>query len=512
VSATNGADNVKVDGGPAGVGVNGVPSPTAIANPEPGDSLTVNALDGADVVDASTLAAGASALTLEGGAANDVLTGSPGADLVDGGAGADVARLGDGDDTFRWDPGEGDDVVEGQGGTDRMLFNGAPGNESFDASANGGRVRFTRNIANITMDLDDVERIDLNALAGADSVNVGDLSGTDVKQVALDLGAGDGFADGASVNGTAAADTVTVRGDASGLTTTGLAVSVSIAGAEPASDRLTINGQGERDVIDASRVAAGAIPITENLGLGSDVVFGSQGADTAVGGDGDDVAIMGAGDDTFVWNPGDDNDTLEGQSGTDTLLFNGANIAENVDIAANGGRVLFLRDVANVVMDLNDTERIDFRALGGADSVLVNDLSGTDVTDTNVDLGVNGAGDAAADNVIVNGTNGNDVGVIAGEAGGASVLGLATRINITRAEAANDRLTVDMLGGSDLLDATGLAADSIKLTGNGRDGDDTLVGGAGDDTLNGGNGDDFLIGGPGNDVLDGGPGINTVIQ
>ena len=38
---------------------------------------------------------------------------------------------------------------------------------------------------------------------------------------------------------------------------------------------------------------------------------------------------MGAGDDTFVWNPGDDNDTLEGQGGFDTMLFNGANVAES---------------------------------------------------------------------------------------------------------------------------------------------------------------------------------------
>ena len=82
----------------------------------------------------------------------------------------------------------------------------------------------------------------------------------------------------------------------------------------------------------------------------------------------------------FVWNPGDDNDTVEGQAGIDTLLFNGANINENIDISANGGRVRFTRDVANVTMDLNDVEQIQFNALGGADNVVVNDLSGTDVT------------------------------------------------------------------------------------------------------------------------------------
>ena len=131
---------------------------------------------------------------------------------------------------------------------------------------------------------------------------------------------------------------------------------------------------------------------------------------------------MGAGDDTFVWNPGDDNDTLEGQDGFDTMLFNGANIAENIDISANGGRVRFFRDVANVTMDLNDVEGIDFNALGGADTIVVNDLSGTDVTEVNLNL----AGDSAArpataqaDTVIVNGTNGDDVIDVSGDASGA---------------------------------------------------------------------------------------------
>ena len=37
-------------------------------------------------------------------------------------------------------------------------------------------------------------------------------------------------------------------------------------------------------------------------------------------------------------------------------------------------------------MDLNDVERIDFNALGGADNITVNDLSGTDVERGRVDL------------------------------------------------------------------------------------------------------------------------------
>ena len=47
-------------------------------------------------------------------------------------------------------------------------------------------------------------------------------------------------------------------------------------------------------------------------------------------------------------------------------------------------------------MDLNDVEQIQFQALGGADNIVVNDLSGTDVPagGVQVDLASNaGVGD-----------------------------------------------------------------------------------------------------------------------
>ncbi len=145
-------------------------------------------------------------------------------------------------------------------------------------------------------------------------------------------------------------------------------------------DRLTLNGLGGDDVINASSLEAGAVQLTMNGGLGNDILIGSEGDDLINGGDGNDTALMGAGDDTFVWNPGDDNDTVEGQAGLDTLQFNGANVAENITLSANGGRALFTRDIANVTMDLNDVETVNFTALGGADTITINDMSGTDVT------------------------------------------------------------------------------------------------------------------------------------
>ena len=84
-------------------------------------------------------------------------------------------------------------------------------------------------------------------------------------------------------------------------------------------------------------------------------------------------------------------------------------------------------------MDLNDVETIDFNALGGADNIVVNDLSGTDVSEVNIDLAAaGGAGDGAADTIIINATNGDDVIVVIGDGNGSvTVLGLGATINIT---------------------------------------------------------------------------------
>jgi Ca2+-binding RTX toxin-like protein len=318
-----------------------------------------------------------------------------------------------------------------------------------------------------------------------------------------------------SVNGTIGADVFGAAGDAGGINVFGLHTAVNIFFQEQANDRLTLNGLGGDDVINAVSLEADGIQLTMNGGLGADVFLGSEGDDLINGGDGNDTALMGAGDDTFVWNPGDDNDTLEGQDGFDEMIFNGANIAEQVNLFANGGRVIFFRDVASVTMDLNDTEGITFNALGGADKVVVGDLSGTDVVELNLNLAatIDGtAGDNATDTVIVQGTNGDDVILVAGDASGTSVFGLAAQVNITGAEAANDRLVVNAQDGDDVVEASGLFVDAIQLTADGGYGNDVLIGGDGNDVLSGGAGDDVLIGGNGIVVLDGGDGDDIEIQ
>ncbi len=526
VNGTNGGDTIQILGAGTSYTVVGLPALVAVSNSEPTDALVVNALGGHDTVSAATLPTGVVQLTMDGGggrdtllggAGNDMLLGGAGKDFVDGNQGNDVAFLGAGNDTFQWDPGDGSDTVEGQDGTDTLLFNGSGIGENFEATANGQRVLFTRNVGNIVMDLNDVERIDLNALGGPDQTTVNNLSGTDVTNVNINLaaagGGGDGQPDSIIVNGTDGNDDIVVSRIAGNVKVAGLPWLVKITNVEGANDGLTVNALGGDDVVDASGLAAGVIDLTINGGLGADLIIGSQGDDFVNGGDGDDVAFLRGGNDIFVWNPGDDNDTIEGQAGFDTMLFNGANIAEQIDISANGGRVLFFRNVANVTMDLNDVEGIDFNALGGADEIVVNDLSGTDVVEVNLNLSAaGGGGDGAADTVTVNGTNGDDVALVVGDASGVSVLGLSAQVNITGAEAANDRLIVNALAGDDVVDASGLAATGIQLTADGGDGADVLIGGNGNDVLLGGDGDDVLIGGLGLDVLDGGPGDDIEIQ
>ena len=99
------------------------------------------------------------------------------------------------------------------------------------------------------------------------------------------------------------------------------------------------------------------------------------------------MASLGAGNDTFVWNPGDGSDQSTGQAGFDTLVFNGNNnSARHISISANGAGAAF-RVPRHVTMDLNSVERIELDALGGADNITINDLTGTDVKEVAIDLG-----------------------------------------------------------------------------------------------------------------------------
>jgi hypothetical protein len=416
---------------------------------------------------------------IAGGAGRETLLGGPGSDTIDGNGGNDVSDLGPGTDTFVWDPGDGSDSIEGGPGADAMVFNGAAASETVDLSANGNRLRFFRSPANITMDTHGVEQVDFNALGGADAITVNDLTGTSVTSVNLDLAGalggstGDGQTDRVTVNGTHVNDALTATGDSSGITVFGLQPRVAIQHQEPL-DQLFVEGLGGADAISTTGLAAGAISEFIDGGDGNDSIAGGPGAETLLGGNGNDSidgnggtdrVALGAGGDTFVWDPGDGSDTIFGGDGTDTLVFNGAAASETVDLSANGNRLRFFRNPGNVTMDTDGVERVVFNALGGADNVTVNDLTGTGVTSVDLDLaGTLGGttGDGQTDRVAVTGTEGDDALTVAGGSGDVSVSGLAATVELLHAEPA-DQLDVETLAGNDTVSSAGLAAGTIRL-------------------------------------------------
>ena len=178
--------------------------------------------------------------SLFGGAGNDTLVGGAGNDFVVGGLGADTANLGAGNDVFVWNQGDGSDKVEGGTGFDELLFNGAAGAEQFTLSSSDGHALLTRVQGNIVMDLHGVENITLNPLAGADTINIDDPSGTGLKDIDLNLGF-DGASDTININDD---DQVSVVNNGNGnLTITGLSgATIHVTGFETANDHLVING------------------------------------------------------------------------------------------------------------------------------------------------------------------------------------------------------------------------------------------------------------------------------
>src|SRR5215211_8211564 len=342
------------------------------------------------------------------------LFGDTGNDLLRSGSAAERLFGGIGNDTI--DGKRGNDLIEGGAGSDLVVFNGSNAAEKFVFSANGKRLRF---VSAGTMNIAGVERFDLRAFGGADNVVVNDLAGAGLGQLNADL-ANDGAPDVVDIKGSAAANELRVGG---AINISGIGAAVNVTRAQTAndklnidpgagSDRVTVEGTAGNDTIGVAAAAVAGhisvaggpagVPIdvvnsetlaiealtgndTLNAGLGlaaltqltldggagNDAINGGDGNDTLRGGSendaidgnrGDDTGFLGAGDDSFTWDPGDGSDKVEGELGTDTMVFNGAGGAENFDFSANGNRLKFFRNVANITMDVDDTERVDLRA------------------------------------------------------------------------------------------------------------------------------------------------------
>jgi Ca2+-binding RTX toxin-like protein len=365
------------------------------------DVITLNEASGA--LPAARIYGGVGLDTITGGSGSDLIFGGIGNDTLLGKGGFDLIFGGGDNDTITG--GDADDQAFGEAGSDRFVWN--PGDDT-DLNEGG---------------------------SGVDTVEVNGGGGAEVFTT--------------TANGTR------VRFDR--LDPAPFAIDIGTC------EGLVVNANGGNDSFSATGNLAALIQITVDGGTGDDTILGSNGQDVLIGGDnndfidgqqGNDIVFMGAGDDTFQWDPGDGNDTLEGQDGTDTLLFNGSAGNEIFQASANGGRVIFTRNVGTVTMDMNDVEMLNLNMLGGVDTITVNDLSGTDLTTVNVDLAstIGGAaGDAAVDAIIVNGTALPDTIPITASAGVVQASGLAAVVRIMHPEVANDDLIVNGLGGLDVI-------------------------------------------------------------
>ena len=533
-------DTIHVTAAGTSVNVSGLVAQVAMQNSEATDQLVVNGNAGNDTIDATGNLAALVRLTINGGAGNDrifggngvdLLIGGDGNDFIDGQQGNDTALLGAGNDVFQWDPGDGSDVVEGQDGTDTMLFNGANIGEIFNVSANGGRALFTRNIGNITMDLNDVERIELRALGGVDVINVSDLSATDVTEVVVDLagtigGTADGVRDQITAAGRASADNVTIATAGAETTVTGLPATLRIANADAPTDAVTdalvINTGTGDDTVNATAMLATGVALNVDAGAGNDEILGGAGVDVLSGGAGNDVidgnrgndtAFMGDGNDLFVWDPGDGSDTIDGQAGFDTHEFNGSGVSENISLAAGGNDVLLTRNVGNIVMTQDNFERVEIFAGDGIDNIEIGDLRGKDVREVVVDLALvadGTSGDGVRDTVAVNGSSLNEIITVTASGDNLTVNGLANTMRITNTDI-KDNVVVRGGSGADFISSATVPSSSANLTLDGGAGNDALIAGRNDTTLLGGAGNDLLIGNAGDDTLNGGSGRDILV-
>ena len=277
------------------------------------DTLTVNTTNLA----ASTINGGDGNDVLNGTAADDVMTGGPGDDTLNGAdgndriignQGSDDFLGGNGNDEMIWNPGDGNDDMDGEGGGgDDAVFNGGDNSEAFSITPNAGRVNFDRITGPINLDVGPTtDRLVLNGNGGNDS----------------------------------------------------------LASDQAVTTPMLLNGGVGNDAY-----TAGGGNDLLNGNDGNDVLNGANGIDRIVGDRGGDTMLGGTGDDTTVWNNGDGSDVMEGQDGLDKVEVNGAGTGDAFTIVPNGARARF--DRTNLVpfnLDIGGGEVLDVNGLGGDDT------------------------------------------------------------------------------------------------------------------------------------------------
>lgn len=527
-----------------------------------------DSLDGGDDQDA--LFAGSGHDTVGGGAGDDAVDAGTGDDLVTGGAGKDVLSGGVGADTLQGGTendslagGAGDDSLSGDDGDDALI--GGLGNDTAAGGSGADVFRFeTGDGDDVITDFETgVDRIELWHVS-SDSVTVT----ADGADVVVDTGDGTLRVLNASVADVAAAlDFVHQTGTGSNDALTGHD-GVNILFGEAGAD--TLAGQAGDDALSG--------------GAGADSLDGGDGDDRLEGGADNDALTGGGGEDGFVFeaNGGDDVVT-DFVPGEDLLVFRGLSRSDltietdpadsaNTRIVFTGGSVILVGVAVSAVAESDlgfiDTSSdnwsntivgsLEGDALSGGyggdglygdagndtlDGGDGNDLLQGELGNDALDGGAGNdglSGGRGAD--LLDGGEGNDVleggrdsDTLTGGEG--SDLYVFTEGDgndtITDFVAADDRLsfavadpsTVSVsVAGGDTVVSYGAGGDQVTLAGvelpdllsggqivsAGTDDTETLDGTVASDVVEAGEGDDTAYGGKGNDLVSGGVGNDTI--
>ncbi|WP_067584009.1 beta strand repeat-containing protein [Endozoicomonas ascidiicola] len=519
-------------------------------NGEAGDD-TLNGDAGDD-----SLYGGAGVDTLNGGADNDVLYGEDDNDILNGDAGNDTLYGGEGDDTLTG--GEGDDTFYGGNGTNTL--NGGDGDDTADYSdrssalnidmavnsnAGGDVLNSIENITATNFNDDitgDALNNNINGGDGNDTIdgNTGnDILRGEIGDDIIEGGAGDDEIYGGEGNDTltAGAGTDELYGDAGNDTLItgsnddyldgGSGIDTADYSGQPDSNAITVQFYTGTDPDITAELSISSTAGDTDLLNNVENITGSQGDDT--------FRVTGV------------NNSLDGQAGVDTVIFDNDNISSaGVTASLETGEARYTYGASTEVTDtLDNIENVTGSELGDeltGDSG-TNVLNGGDGNDQLLGSGgsdtlIGGSGTDTAD---YSALDDSVTATLAGDSDGSASFGSNTDTlqdieNLTGSRV-DDNLTGDqynntlegqagidtltgMLGSDTLRGGTG---DDILYGGNSTDdlagdardelygdaGDDELYGGLGDDRLEGGDDDDFLRGGAGADTIDGGDGNDT---
>ncbi len=506
-----------------------------------------------------TILGGAGNDSLTGGSGDDSISGGDDTDVIRGGLGADTLSGGNNDDVFVWDDGDGNDLVEGDDGTDRQIVNAADNpaeGDNIAISDHGARIGITRAagtmLGTFILDVSTTEIIEVNSFAGDDTI---DASGLTNGRMNVNAGDGVDTVTGGSQNdtlsGNGGADSIdgsdgddTIRGGAGADTLNGQAGSDLVEGQGSSGDRLTgetgsdtldggmgtdtiietadqdfdlgessligmitgsdtlidieqalLTGGASANVIDAADFNGSATL----LGLaGADTITGGAIVDLIYGGDGNDV-ISGQGGGDIIHGQGG-NDSILGGEGNDTIRGSAGRDTLRGD--AGDDQIFGQGSSGDILQGGTGNDTLD----GGAGNDRVFESADTDFV--------------LIDGQLTGGTTGVDVLI---DVENVQLIGGASANTIdasgftgfaTLSGAAGDDSIIAAAGGSIVngdAGADSLFGSQVADTINGGTGDDTINAQAGNDSVNGGDNNDLINGSLGADTIDGGAGDDRIL-